>query len=171
MIQGVTEFLPVSSSGHLVLIQSIFGLKGMLFFDVLLHFSTLLVVIVLFFKEIVEYLKNLKIIFYIFILTIPTGIIGLLIKKYFGFVYDDVLISGVFLICTGVWLYLTETVYIKNSKKKIELEKLGILKSIFVGIAQGIAVLPGISRSGATLGSMLLMNIEKTQAVKFIFIS
>ena len=171
MIQGVTEFLPISSSGHLVLLQKIFDLKEMLFFDVLLHFSTLLAVIVLFFKEIVEYLKNLKIIFYIFILTIPTGIIGLLIKKYFSFVYDNVLISGIFLICTGVWLYLTETVYIKNSKKKIELEKLGILKSIFVGIAQGIAVLPGISRSGATLGSMLLINIEKTQAVKFIFIS
>jgi len=171
MIQGVTEFLPVSSSGHLVLIQTLFGLKEMLFYDVLLHFATLLAVILFFYKDIIDYLKNLKIIFYIVVLTIPTGVIGVIVKKYFSFVFDNVLISGICLVITGLWLWIAETVYTKNVGQKIKIDNIGILKTLLIGVAQGIAVLPGISRSGSTLGSALIMNIDKLQAVKFVFIS
>ena len=171
MIQGVTEFLPVSSSGHLVLIQTLFGLKEMLFYDVLLHFATLLAVILFFYKDIIGYFKSLKIIFYIILLTLPTGIIGVVIKKYLSFVYDNVLISGICLIITGLWLWIAETIYTKNVRQKIKIDNIGILKTLLIGVAQGIAVLPGISRSGSTLGSALIMNIDKLQAVKFIFIS
>jgi len=171
MIQGVTEFLPISSSGHLVLIQYVFGLKEMLFYDVLLHFSTLLAVFIFFYKDIIDYLKNLRVIFYIVFLTIPTAIIGLFVKKYFSFVYDNSLISGICLTITGLWLYFTEKIYMNNTKEKISVENLGALKALVVGVAQGISVLPGISRSGSTLGSMLIMNIDKLQTVKFIFIA
>jgi len=171
MIQGVTEFLPVSSSGHLVLIQTLFGLKEMLFYDVLLHFATLLAVILFFYKDIIGYLKNLKIIFYIIVLTIPTGVIGVIVKEYFSFVFDNVLISGICLVITGLWLWIAETVYTKSVEGKIKIDNIGILKTLLIGVAQGIAVLPGISRSGSTLGSALIMNIDKFQAVKFIFIS
>jgi len=171
MIQGVTEFLPVSSSGHLVLIQTLFGLKEMLFYDVLLHFATLLAVILFFYKDIIGYFKSLKIIFYIILLTLPTGIIGVVIKKYLSFVYDNVLISCICLVITGLWLWIAETIYTKSVEGKIKIDNIGILKTLLIGVAQGIAVLPGISRSGSTLGSALIMNIDKLQAVKFIFIS
>lgn len=171
MIQGATEFLPISSSGHLVLLQSIFGLKEMLLYDVLLHFSTLLAMVLFFYKEIIDYIRNLKIIFYIILLTLPTAIIGIIIKKYFGFVYDNILISGVCLIITGLWLWLAEFIYTKKIKYKISVDNIGYLKSLLIGIAQGISVLPGISRSGSTLGSALIMNVEKLQAVKFVFIA
>lgn len=171
MIQGVTEFLPISSSGHLVLIQTIFGFKEMLFYDVILHFATLLAVFVLFFKDIISYLKNPRIVFYILILTIPTGIIGLFIKKYFYFVYDGVIFSGIFLFITGIWLILSEKKYLKNTSEKKDISNIGIIKSLFIGSIQGISVLPGISRSGATLGSMLILNFKKKQAVNFIFIA
>jgi undecaprenyl-diphosphatase len=171
MIQGVTEFLPVSSSGHLVLIQTLFGLKEMLFYDVLLHFATLLAVILFFYKDIIGYFKSLKIIFYIVLLTLPTGIIGVVIKKYLSFVYDNVLISGICLIITGLWLWIAETIYTKNVGQKIKIYNIGILKALLIGVVQGMSVLPGISRSGSTLGSALIMNIDKFQAVKFIFIS
>lgn len=152
--------------------QSIFELKEMLFYDVLLHFSTVLSVICLFFKDIVEYCKQPKIIFYIFILTLPTGIIGFLIKKYFYHVFDNVLFSGVCLLITAGWLILSEYRYLNQSNElRIELQDLGVWKTILVGTAQGVAVLPGISRSGATLGMMLLLNVERQNATKFVFIS
>lgn len=171
MIQGATEFLPISSSGHLVLFQTIFGFKEMLFYDVILHFATLLAVVILFFSDIISYLKTSKIIFFIFLLSIPTGIIGLFIKKYFYFVYDNVMLSGLFLCITGFWLFLAEKRYNENTSEKITITNIDMFKSIIVGISQGIAVLPGISRSGATLGSMMLLNFKKEQAVNFVFIA
>lgn len=170
IIQGITEFLPISSSGHLVLLQSLYGVKEMLLYDVLLHFSTVLAILVMFCNEVISYLKNIKLILYIALLTIPTGIIGILVKKYFSFVYDNLLLSGIFLSLTGIWLVLTESMYNKFTNK-INVSEIGVIRAIIVGIAQGVAVLPGISRSAATLGSMLLLNVDKQQAVKFIFIA
>lgn len=171
MIQGATEFLPISSSGHLVLFQTIFGFKEMLFYDVMLHFATLLAVIVLFFNDIIRYLKTPKIVLFIILLTIPTGIVGLFVKKYLYWIYDNVMLSGLFLCFTGLWLFISEKSYLSNTTEKIDINNIGILRAIIVGVAQGIAVLPGISRSGATLGSMLLLNFKKEQAVNFIFVA
>ncbi|MCX7940397.1 MAG: undecaprenyl-diphosphate phosphatase [Endomicrobia bacterium] len=171
LVQGITEFLPISSSGHLVLFQNIFGLKEMLFYDVLLHFATILAVIVMFFREIIDYLRKPKIIFYIIILSIPTGIIGLGIKKYFSFVYDNLFLTGLFLGITGLWLFIAEKNYEKQSSNITSVENLGVLRAVLIGIAQGIAVLPGISRSGATIGSMFMLNIEKNESIKFVFIA
>ncbi|MCX7956611.1 MAG: undecaprenyl-diphosphate phosphatase [Endomicrobia bacterium] len=171
MIQGVTEFLPVSSSGHLVLFQKIFGFKEMLFYDVILHFSTLIAVVVLFFKEILTYIKNSRIILNIIILSIPTGIIGLLVKKYFYGVYDNILLSGIFLFITGLWLIFSERIYLSKPYEKLDVDKIGVMRSLLIGVAQGLAVLPGISRSGFMLGSMLLLNIQKEQSTKFVFIA
>ncbi len=168
-LQGITEFLPISSSGHLVILQSLFGLKEMLFYDVLLHFATLLAIFVLFFKDIIEYVRNIKILLYIILLTIPTGIIGLFIKKYLSFVYDSMLASGVFLLLTGSVLFLADKS--SQSVKTKSVKEINFFDAIIIGVAQGIAVLPGISRSGATLATSLLLGIERKDAVKFIFIA
>ncbi|MCS7227836.1 MAG: undecaprenyl-diphosphate phosphatase [Endomicrobia bacterium] len=173
VIQGITEFLPISSSGHLVLLQSIFGLKEMLLYDILLHFATLLSIVVLFFNEIIKYVKNLKIILLILVLTIPTGIIGLLVKKNFSFVFDSGILSSITIFITGLWLYICERVYYEKYDKdyKKNVVELNFFQIITVGIAQGVAVIPGISRSGAMLGALMLLNIERTQAVKFTFVA
>lgn len=171
MLQGITEFLPVSSSAHLVFTQTFFGLKqNMLFFDILLHFATLLAVLVVFSNSIVEYLKSWRVVIYIILATIPTGIIGVVVKKNFSFVFESPKIAALCLIITGLLLYFSESKYLKNKEEKIEIQNISWLKSLIIGLFQGIAVLPGISRSGATLSSSLILNIKKEEAVKFIFI-
>lgn len=171
VIQGITEFLPISSSGHLVLIQSIYGFKEMLFYDVLLHFATVVAIFAVFFNELIGYFRNLKLVSYIIILTIPTGIIGLIVKKYFSYVYNNLLLSGIFLSVTGMWLFITENKYEKKASQKIDITNIKFLHAIVAGIAQGVAVLPGISRSAAMLGSMLGLGVNKQQSVKFVFIA
>jgi len=171
VVQGVTEFLPISSSAHLVFIQTIFHKnENMLFFDILLHFATMLAVVVVFYKDIVEYLKSVKIIFYITVATIPTGIIGLIIKKYFEDVFLTSIYASIFLILTGVMLYFSEWNYLKKQNEKKKIVETGWLRSLIIGVFQGIAVLPGISRSGATLSATMFLGIEKKDAVKFVFI-
>jgi undecaprenyl-diphosphatase len=171
IVQGITEFLPISSSAHLIFFQTIFGkTENMLFFDVLVHCATLLAVVIVFYNEIIEYLKNFKIIFYIIIATIPTGIIGVIIKKYFEHIFETPVYASVFLIITGLLLYFSEQKYLRNQNEKKKILEIGYLKSLIVGIFQGIAVLPGVSRSGATLSSTMFLGIEKKDAVKFVFI-
>ncbi len=171
IVQGITEFLPISSSAHLVFLQTIFKLKeNVLFFDILLHFSTLLAVIFVFYKDIITYLKSKKILFYILIATIPTGIIGLIIKKYFESIFSNSFFAAGNLVITGFLLFFSEKKYMKSKDIKIEILNIGWLKSLIIGIFQSIAVLPGISRSGATLAATMFLGIKKEQSVKFIFI-
>ncbi len=172
VIQGITEFLPISSSGHLVIFQYLFGQTEMLFYDILLHFATLIAVLVLFFRDIINYFKNLKILFYIIVLSIPTGIIGLFIKRYLSFIYEynNLLLVGIFLAITGCILFLADKTKYDDSNLK-PIERIKLFDVLLIGIAQGIAALPGISRSGATLSVALILKIRREEAVKFIFIS
>lgn len=172
IIQGITEFLPISSSGHLAIFHYIFGQTEMLFYDVLLHFATLLAVVVLFFKDIIDFLKKPKILLYIILLSIPTGIIGLFIKKYLSFVYEynNMLLVGIFLAVTGYILFLADK--IKQSDLNLKsISEIKLSDVLLIGIAQGISALPGISRSGATLSVALMLKMKREDAVKFIFIS
>jgi len=167
-VQGLTEFLPVSSSGHLVLLSKLFGISNdFLLLSVLLHVATLFSVIFVMKDEIKELIKNPygKMGKNLIIATLPTVIIVLLFKGVF-----DKSFSGAYLpICfmlTAFLIVLTEILkrYQKNDKsitKKI---------SVFMGIAQGIAVFPGISRSGATICTGLISRGKKDEVANFSFL-
>ena len=175
IIQGLTEFLPISSSGHLVIFQKLLGFQQQqLLFDCALHIGTLLAVFMYFSKDIkrlfdsvVHYREaNSEFLLLKDIITgsIPTAIIGLLFKDYFERVFDSALIAGIMLCVTGIFVGATKFIP-EGSKKRV-----GLINSILIGIAQGIAIIPGISRSGATITCALMCKIDREVAFRFSFL-
>jgi len=177
IIQGVTEFLPVSSSGHLELAKAILGDTSVpeesLTFTVVLHFATALSTIVIFRKEIFDIVKGLfqfkwndefKFSLKIIISMIPAVIIGILfeeeLESFFG---GKILLVGVMLWVTALLLLLADKA--KNTDKKVSFSN-----SVIIGISQAIAMLPGISRSGATISTSVLLGIDRTKAARFSFL-
>ena len=151
IIQGITEFLPISSSGHLVIAQNLLGVKSPgNTLEVLFHFGTLMSVVYVFFEDIKQIFltmnkkNNQSFTFYIIIATLPAVFAGLFLKDYFLKVFDNVHLVGFALCSTGFILILSKR--FKNSQAEI-----GFSSSILVGIAQAIAIIPGISRSGSTI--------------------
>lgn len=166
LTQGLTEFLPVSSSGHLVILQRIFGFEHPpLAFDVLLHIGTLLAIIVTFSDEIKK--ADLKLIKAIVIGSIPTGIIGLLLNTKTDSLFNSLPLVGLALIATS--LILISTKFIKSSEAR-DKKEISTKTAILVGIAQGLAIVPGISRSGATIVAGLWMGLGWKKAVVFSFL-
>jgi undecaprenyl-diphosphatase len=190
IIQGITEFLPVSSSGHLVLLQNVFGMtEPELLLDIWLHVGTLTAVFVVFFKEIVSILtmlinfprlyrkhKGLAAMFkenqevrlagLIIFGSIPTGILGLVFHEMAEQIFSSVQIVGIMLLITGTFLWLTRWANIHGRP----LNRMKISDSLFVGLAQGLAILPGISRSGATISAALFLGIDRELAGRFSFL-
>lgn len=167
IIQGISEWFPVSSSGHLAIMHNIFGFQN-LSFDVFLHFASIFAVILIFWKDIIKLLniknkENLRYIFYIAIAIIPAGIIGYLFKKQIEGFFSSIFYIGIFFIISGILVYST-----KFSKEKKE--EISLFDSIFIGLLQAIAILPGISRSGATISSSIFRGVSKKEAVKFSFL-
>ena len=172
LIQGITEWLPVSSSGHLVIFQHLFGLQIPVFFDVLLHVGTLAVVFVVFWRDILEIIKAiLKLDFkseygrlFIFILlgSIPTALIGLIFHEILVSFFSNLLVVAIGLIITGTLLFFCER---KLGKKELT-EK----DSLLIGLVQGLAIIPGISRSGSTIGTGLLLGIDRDKVTRFSFL-
>lgn len=166
LIQGLSEFLPISSSGHLVLFSKFLSYDGnFILFSVLLHLATLLAVVIYFRKEVVELIKKpfSKDAVLLYIATIPTVLIVLLFK---GFVEDS--FSGSLLpfcfIFTAVLLLISQILSKQNNKPITK-------KNAFImGIAQGIATLPGISRSGSTICTGLILGQDKEKTAKFSFL-
>lgn len=175
IVQGLTEFLPVSSSGHLELGKAILGVNAekSLIFTVVVHGATVLSTIVVFYKDIWSLFKGLlafkwneetAYVFKIFISMIPVIILGVFFKEEIeGFFTGNVLFVGFMLIITS--LLLMSTYLVRNNERKI-----GYLDSIFIGIAQALAVLPGISRSGATISTGLLLGNRKANIARFSFL-
>jgi undecaprenyl-diphosphatase len=175
IIQGLTEFLPVSSSGHLELGKAILGVNAekSLIFTVVVHGATVLSTIVVFYKDIWNLLKGLfafrwneetKYILKIFISMIPVLILGLWFKdEVESFFTGNVLFVGFMLLVTS--LLLASTYIIKKNNRKIS-----YLDSLIIGIAQAFAVLPGISRSGATISTGLLLGDKKANIARFSFL-
>ncbi len=177
IVQGLTEFLPVSSSGHLELAKGLLDFKGLpeesIFITVLLHFATALSTIVIYRKDIWDILKGLKLqknnesllfVGKIISSMIPATIIGVL--------YDDVIESffsqqytlvGAMLILTGVLLFFA-------SKSKSTEKNVSFLDSLIIGISQAIAILPGVSRSGATISTSVMLGIDKSKSARFSFL-
>lgn len=189
LTQGLAEFLPISSSGHLALLQYFFGISGdqVLTFTVLLHLGTLISVFIIYWKDIVALVKELiatlkdlftgrglrinanptrRLGFMIIVATIPTALIGLLFEDFFEGLYESLIGICLGLIFTGFILLVAE----RMGKQDKDIMTLKFRHAVFVGIMQGIAICPGVSRSGSTLFGSLMSGLERATAVKFAFL-
>ena len=173
IVQGLTEWLPISSTGHLRLFENLLNMKVPILFDVILHVGTLIVVLVFFRKEINKILSALahldfetehgKMVPLIIVGVVPTALIGLVFGWLIESAFQTILpIATAFLFC-GIMLYS-----VKFGKEKTD--SINYSTAIIIGIAQGIAIIPGISRSGATIAVALLLGIKREKAFKFSFL-
>ncbi len=177
IIQGLTEFLPVSSSGHLEIAKTILGEDAVggesMLMTVVLHFATALATIIIFRKDLVELFggllqfqnnESLSFSLKVMVSMIPAALVGVLfndeIEALFG---GSLILVGGMLILTGALLFLADKA--KPSEKNV-----GIKESILIGISQAIAILPGISRSGATISTSVLLGIDKEKSARFSFL-
>lgn len=168
VVQGLTEFFPISSSGHLVMLHAIFGVKEpQLAFDVFLHLGTVLSVIVFFRKDIMHLLTaDRKTLALLVIASIPTFVIAILFKDFIESAFALPSLVALMLIVTGFLLLAASYV-----EKRLTIKREpSILKSIIIGIAQGVAIIPGISRSGSTIATGMFIGMEKSAAVRFSFL-
>ncbi|WP_439150954.1 undecaprenyl-diphosphate phosphatase [Winogradskyella sp.] len=181
IIQGLTEFLPVSSSGHLELGKAILGNNSLpqesLLFTVVLHFATALSTIVIFRKDVAIIIKGVikgittltwteevKFSTKIIVSMIPAVIIGYKFEHEFEELFgNSIFLVGCMLIVTAILLFLADRA--KKTHKKVSL-----LDGFIIGLAQGVAMLPGISRSGATISTSVLLGIDKSKAARFSFL-
>ncbi|SHH24988.1 Undecaprenyl-diphosphatase [Thermosyntropha lipolytica DSM 11003] len=172
MVQGLTEFLPISSSGHLVLFQHLFGLKDVpLAFDVLLHIGTLIAVFIAFWEDIVSILKKPfdKLTFLILVGIIPAGLAGYFLEDYVAMAFESLLVVGIGLIFTGAILKISEN-YANNRILIKQAEETSFKDAFFIGIMQALAILPGVSRSGSTIAAGLFAGLDRDFAARFSFL-
>ncbi len=165
IVQGLTEFLPVSSSGHLVVAQKILGIhSNELAVSVVLHLGTLLAIIIFFRRDILNLLRNPKLLGLAFVVVIITGIIGVLGKDFFERLFSSVKAVGVAWIFTGLILISTKK-FIRLDREKLELKD-----ALVLGLTQSLAIVPGISRSGITISTLFSRKIERKLAFTFSFL-
>ncbi|MBN1914069.1 MAG: undecaprenyl-diphosphate phosphatase [Candidatus Omnitrophica bacterium] len=165
IVQGLTEFLPVSSSGHLVILQKVFGLSGQeIAVTVAMHLGTAIATTIFFFKDILAALKDKRLILFIIIVTAVTGVIGLGAKDFFESLFSSVVPVALALFVTAMILFLT--------KKVATAKRAGynIKDALFLGLAQGVAIIPGISRSGITISALLFRKIDRETSFKLSFL-
>ena len=189
LVQGLAEFLPISSSGHLAALQYIFGIDGsnVLTFTVMLHFGTLVAIFVVYWKDIVDLVKELfatikdictgqgvqvnkndtrKLGFMIITASVPTAIIGLLLNDFFESLYARMTVIGVCLIITGCGLFFAE----RYGGGKRTIKDMNFRNAFFIGLCQSVAIMPGISRSGATMIGGLACKFDRAFAVRYAFL-
>jgi len=172
IIQGLTEFLPVSSSGHLVIFQHILGMKeAPLTFDILLHWGTLIAVFIAFWDDIVAIVKRpfCKLTYLIILGCIPAGLAGVFLQSYFEKAFESLLVVGLGLIFTGFILKRSEKISRKNLGFVDESEA-SYMDVLIVGLMQAIAIIPGISRSGSTIAGGLIAGFSRDFAARFSFL-
>ncbi len=190
LIQGLTEFLPVSSSGHLVIFQKLLNVPYSIAFDVAVHLATLLAVMVFFWRDIIEILRWLgvglfkiatrkenlievydRILYFrlaclLLFGFLITAVIGLSFSDVFESFFSSTKAVGAFLILTGAIIYIAE----RFPKGKREMNQLNIWDSIIIGLAQAAAIAPGLSRSGATISAGLMRGLDRELAARFSFL-
>lgn len=164
LLQGLTEFLPISSSGHLVLGQKFFNLQPPIFFDILIHFGTLFAIIFYFFKDFNK-LKSKKFLSLLIVGTLPAGIIGLFLREKLEIIFDSYSIVGFSFLITALLLFSTK--FISRQNKTIG--KISWREAFFIGCFQALALLPGVSRSGATIVAGLFLGLKRQEAFSFSF--
>lgn len=190
LVQGLTEFLPVSSSGHLVIVRELLHMEeALLTFDVLLHLGTLISVILVFWDDvralvnaavgiIVDTFHGYGIIaavskdnyrrlaIMIAVASLPAAVMGIVLKSLVYTLFSSKLAVGIFLVATGTVLWLSEF----STGNRVRLSDLTLGKALCIGIAQGFAIAPGFSRSGATISTGILVGLPKEDAARFSFL-
>jgi len=159
LVQGITEFLPISSDGHLNLFQHFFKLTPSLTFDVFLHAATFLSVVFFFRSQIKYFFSNLK---YIIVGSIPAILVGFFLKDQFESLFSSPKLLPFFFLLTGILVFSTK--FLKKKNKKIT-----YLSAFIIGTFQALAILPGVSRSGCTIFSALLLGLSPLNAFNFSF--
>ena len=180
-LQGATEFLPVSSSGHLVLVPWLFGWPAPgLAFDAVVHWGTALAVVVYFWRDWVSLVKaafrslvtrspadpQARLAWFIVLGTVPAALLGYLLNDFFGSMFGRPVAAAGFLLVTAVLLAATEWL----GRRERDLDTLTWLDTLLVGLAQALAILPGISRSGATIAAGLARGLKREPAARFSFL-
>ncbi len=184
IIQGLTEFLPVSSSGHLALAEYLLGIESPgVTLEVFLHFGTFVSVLVIFWKDIVKIIiaifgnfwkvwkyptamkqnEDFAMGVYIFLSMIPAGIVGLVFEEQIDGLFDNIVLVGVALLVTGTVLFLTQ--WAQNEHRPLT-----GWRAFLMGIVQAIAIIPGISRSGSTVSVGMFLGIPREKVAKFSFL-
>jgi len=165
IVQGVAEFLPISSSGHLVVLHKLMGsTEPQILFDIFLHLGTLLAIFIVFGREIIESVTtNKKAGFFVLVGSAITVLFVLFFGKNIEIAFNDVKIVGIMFLVTGAWLILGDFV-------RFGTEGLSTLKAVLIGLAQGIATIPGISRSGATISTGLFLGLGARSSATFSFL-
>lgn len=186
LIQGLTEFLPVSSSGHLVVFQHLFGLtEPQLLLDVMLHLGTLFAVCVVFRRDLWVMLCDIKtaifgprtddepsrtpglrLFWLVVVATIPTGVMGLAFKSRIETLFGSPQFVGVAFLATGAILWASR--YARRTVRDIQ--QTTVVDALLVGVSQGVAITPGISRSGTTISVGLLLGLDRALAARFSFL-
>ena len=172
VVQGITEWLPISSSGHLVIAQKALGLDLPLIYSVMLHVGTLIVVLTVFRKDIIETLEALakgnfkteegKLALFIAAGSIPIAIFGFACYDFLKSLFSNLPAVGIALLITGAVLVVSE--------KRIGNKKLDTKNTFLIGLAQAFTILPGISRSGITVATGLLQKVDKAIAFSYSFL-
>ena len=190
IVQGLTEFLPVSSSGHLVLFQHLFGLvEPELLFDICVHVGTLAAVLVVFYRDILLMLSTLvrlpgllrtaggfgallsdhaefRLIAMILLGCLPTAVLGIIFAKIAEQLFGTVWLVGIALLVTGTFLWFTQR---QNSTGR-PIKTMRLSDALIIGLVQGLAIVPGISRSGATISAALYLGVDRELAGRYSFL-
>ncbi len=177
VLQGITEFLPISSSGHLVLAEHFFGLQQeQLAVVVFLHFGTLLSILVVFRKDIAQmFTVQRRLIGLILLGSVPAAFVGLQFHRLIEKAFSSLFVVGVCLLITGLLLTLAERARQilrtgLGEPERTDLSNMRALDALLIGVAQAVAVLPGLSRSGATIAAALLCGLKREAAASFSFL-
>jgi undecaprenyl-diphosphatase len=170
IVQGVTEFLPVSSTAHLILVPWFLGWDGVInsmSFDIALHVGTLLALLVVFFRDWVEiFLRKRRLLMLLIIATIPGAAAGKLLDKFVEAKLRGPWIIAASLAAIGIVMYIAE----RRSSKITGIDDLGVADAVIIGISQAIAIIPGVSRSGITISGGLFLGMRREAAARFSFL-
>lgn len=176
IVQGLGEFLPISSTAHITLAPWLFGWKDPgLAFDIALHMGTLVAVVIFFWKDWIRLIKagltdvkstDGKLFWYIVLACVPGGIFGVLFEDYIETTFRNPLMIGIMLIVMGFVLYVAD----KYSKSEVVLKDIGLKRSFLIGVSQALAMLPGVSRSGITMAAGRALEVKREDAARFTFL-
>lgn len=170
-VQGITEFLPISSSGHLVIFQKIFDFsQAPVAFDTLIHFGTLIALLIFFRNYFKRIITDPRLLFLLFLGTIPIVIVGFLLREEIHAIFNSLFLVGISFLVTAAILF--STFFWEKKQKKgnsKNLRQITSKNSVIIGLFQALSILPGVSRSGSTIGAGLIQDIEKEDAFNFSF--
>lgn len=176
IIQGLGEFLPISSTAHITLLPWFFGWKDPgLEFDIAMHMGTLIAVVIFFWKDWIKLIKagltdvkssEGRLFWYIILACVPGGIFGVLFEDQIATTFRNPILIGVMLIAMGILLYVAD----KFFESKVQLKEIGLKRSFLIGVSQALAMFPGVSRSGITMAAGRAMGVKREDAARFTFL-